>query len=195
MTLSPPSRSGRKRSARAHRAVIDATVELLREVGLQQLTIEGVAARAGVAKATVYRWWPTKAALAVETLGEQLGEPLQPTGDTKADVRAMVAVLVESVGGLLGEVLIADLSRDQEAGAQLQSMFGVYRAAHGAILLGAAGRGDLPHDVDVTKVIDLVCGMALFQRVMGRGPDDELIDQLTALILSGELPRIEWNRR
>ena len=191
----PPGRSGRKRSARAHRAVIDATVEMLREVGLQQLTIEGVAARAGVAKATVYRWWPTKAALAIEALSEQLGEPLQPTGDTEHDVRAMVHLLVESVGGLLGEVLIADLTRDPHAGAKINELFGVYRAAHGAILLSAAGRGDLPHDVDVTKVIDLICGMALFQRVMGRAPDEAIVDQLTDLVLNGKLPRIEWNRR
>ncbi|MDT4946970.1 MAG: hypothetical protein QOH14_3703, partial [Pseudonocardiales bacterium] len=62
----------RRRNARSHAAIVDATNQLLIEVGYGQLTIEGVAARAGVGKATVYRWWPSKAALAIEAMSRGL---------------------------------------------------------------------------------------------------------------------------
>ena len=58
----------RRRNAQSHKAILDATNQLLAEVGYGQLTIEGVAARAGVGKATVYRWWPSKGALAIEAM-------------------------------------------------------------------------------------------------------------------------------
>ncbi|MDQ2707559.1 MAG: TetR/AcrR family transcriptional regulator [Actinomycetota bacterium] len=186
----PRGPAGRKRSTGAHRAIIEATLAMLREAGYHQFTVEGVAARAGVGKATVYRWWPSKASLVVEALSGQLGEPIQPTGDTEHDVRAMIASTFDLVGGLLGEVLIADMSRDALAGHQLADLLGPYRAAYGAILLGAAGRGDLPYNVDVSKVVDLIAGMALIGRLMHRPAGPDLIEDLTALVLAGPLPRL-----
>lgn len=185
----PQGHVGRKRSEGAHTAVIAAALATLRESGYQQLTMEGVAARAGVAKATVYRWWPTKASLAVEVLSGQLGEPLQPTGNSEHDVRAVVAVIVEMVDGLVGEVLMADVGRDSQAGVELENLLGPYRAAHSAILLAAAGRGDLPYDLDARKVLELVSGVALFRKVMNSAADPLIVDQLTTLILRGKLPR------
>ncbi len=57
---------GRRRSERSHAAIVAATQELLVERGYRELTIEGVAARAGVGKQTIYRWWPSRAALVLE---------------------------------------------------------------------------------------------------------------------------------
>jgi AcrR family transcriptional regulator len=186
----PRVQAGRKRSTDAHRAIIDAALATLSEVGFHSLTMEGVAARAGVAKATVYRWWPSKASLAIEALGGQLGDPLLPTGDTEHDVRAVVTRSFEMVSGLVGEMLIADLSHDVEAGKQMEAMLGPYRAALGAVLLSAAGRGDLPYDVDVGKVLDLVSGIVLVRKLMNRSVDPDLVDDLTTLVLNGPLPRL-----
>jgi AcrR family transcriptional regulator len=64
-----------RRSARAHQAILTATTEMLTEVGYGALTIEGIAARAGVGKTTVYRWWPTKGALVIEAIQVALPTP------------------------------------------------------------------------------------------------------------------------
>lgn len=186
----PRVQAGRKRSPDAHRAIIDATLSTLSEVGFHQLTIEGVAARAGVAKATVYRWWPSKAFLVLEVVSGQLGEPMQPTGDTARDVRSVVSIIVEMISGMVGEVLLADVARDPAAGQQLEDLMGPYKAAHASVLLAAAGRGDLPYDLDARKVLEWISGVALYYKVMNRPPDATLVDELTALVLSGRIPRL-----
>jgi AcrR family transcriptional regulator len=186
----PRVQAGRKRSTDAHRAIIEATLATLGEVGFHQLTIEGVAARAGVAKATVYRWWPSKAFLVLEVVSGQLGEPIVPTGDTGQDVRAVVTVIVDMISGIVGEVLLADVARDPAAGQQLEDLLGPYKAAHASVLLAAAGRGDLPYDIDARKVLEWIGGVALYYKVMNRRPESGLIDELTALVLSGRIPRM-----
>lgn len=87
------ARGGRVRSESARRAILDATWSLLGEQGFDGLTIEGVAAAAGVGKQTIYRWWPSKAALVAECVvdsGSMLAgdDPLPDTGDLAADLAA-----------------------------------------------------------------------------------------------------------
>ena len=65
--------AGRPRSEEAHQAILDATLELLVEVGFSALTVEGVASRAGVGKATIYRRWASKLPLVVEAFGQLPG--------------------------------------------------------------------------------------------------------------------------
>ena len=67
---SPARAPGRPRSAQAHRAILDATIELFVESGYEGLSIEGVAARAGVGKTTIYRRWSSKEDLIVDAIGE-----------------------------------------------------------------------------------------------------------------------------
>jgi AcrR family transcriptional regulator len=186
----PRVQAGRKRSPDAHKAIIDATFATLTEVGYHQLTIEGVAARAGVAKATVYRWWPSKSFLALEVVSRELGVPLQPTGDSEDDIRAVVTFLVSSIMGIVGEVVMADVAREPKAAQQLEDALGPYTAANAAVLLAAAGRGDLPYNVDARKVLEWVTGVALYYKLMNRDPGDSLIDELTAIILGGGVPRL-----
>src|SRR5258708_14121524 len=70
-------RPGRPRSEKARKAVIRSTLALLKRVGFNELTIESVAARAGVGKATVYRWWPNKAELVIASFVSAVGEELR----------------------------------------------------------------------------------------------------------------------
>src|SRR5688572_21264432 len=112
--------SGR-RSETSHRAIVAATQELLVELGYRELTIEGIAARAGVGKQTIYRWWPSRAALALEAYLGGSDAVLQPppdSGDVRKDVRKLlgwlVAVLAEPIGGRVLAGLIADLQHDPE---------------------------------------------------------------------------------
>src|ERR687895_1128954 len=115
---SAPER-GRRRSERAHAAILAATQELLVERGYGNLTIEGVAARAGVGKQTIYRWWPSRAALVLESYlagSDRVQLPPPDSGSTREDVRALIgwlaAVLAEPTGGRVVAGLIGDLQHD-----------------------------------------------------------------------------------
>jgi AcrR family transcriptional regulator len=85
------STAGRRRALQPHDAIVESTLALLQEVGYLRLTIESVVAHAGVGKATIYRWWSTKANEAIEAIGQRLRQPPPLTGDT--DIRAMVLTL------------------------------------------------------------------------------------------------------
>ena len=76
---------GRRRSERSHEAILAATQRLLLERGYRELTIEGIAARAGVGKQTIYRWWPSKAALVLEAYlaGQEAVEQPPPARSTR----------------------------------------------------------------------------------------------------------------
>ena len=152
----------RRRSERAHTAILEATVALLREDGYPKLRLDAVAARARVGKTTIYRWWPGKALLAIEAL-QTLVDPPHVTfsGDSRTDVRALVTRVAEvwaepPVGDTL-LALAADTARDPEARARLVELLAPRRAADTAVLLSAAAR-DLPHDVDVPLLLDVVFG-------------------------------------
>ncbi|HEU0086150.1 MAG TPA: TetR/AcrR family transcriptional regulator [Pseudonocardiaceae bacterium] len=188
------ARPGRRRCPQAHEAILEATIEILQEVGYPRLTVEGVAARAGVGKTTIYRWWPTKSSLVLEAINRCLDLPSpQPTGDTRADVRAVVQRIADTFGRPpLGEVLpslAVDLTREPETAAALRAMLGPRRAANAAVLYSAVGRGDLPQDLDAHALLDVVAGAILYRCMLRSAPTATLIDQLTDLILDGRLPR------
>jgi AcrR family transcriptional regulator len=79
---------GRRRSEASRKAILDATYELLKTVGFHQMSIEGVASRAGVGKATIYRWWSSKGVLAVEAFMEAVAPSIgfRETGSARADI-------------------------------------------------------------------------------------------------------------
>lgn len=187
------AKPGRRRSPHAHEAIMDATVAVLAETGYHRLSIEGVAARAGVGKTTVYRWWPTKSSLVIEALSRRLILPsTEPTGDSHHDIRAVIQRIADTFGRPpLGDVLPAlavDLIRDPEASEQLRRMLGPRRAANAAIFYSAAGRGDLSPDVDIHLLLDIIAGTILYRCLMGNHPTADLIDRLTDLVLHGKLP-------
>src|ERR1700704_4844536 len=85
----PRSRPGRPRSERSRAAVLRATSELMQEVGLRAMTTDEIANRSGTSKATIYKWWPNKYAVAVEAfLSEMFAESADPnTGSAREDFR------------------------------------------------------------------------------------------------------------
>ncbi|MBT2399527.1 TetR/AcrR family transcriptional regulator [Streptomyces sp. ISL-100] len=98
-----------RRSERSRRAIYEAALSLVGEVGYAKTTIEGIAARAGVGKQTIYRWWPSKAAVLLEAfidLGEQAAEAagtdgseyeIPDTGDLAADLRTVLRATVDEL--------------------------------------------------------------------------------------------------
>lgn len=188
-------KSGRRRSAQAHDAILDATIEILHETGYSRLTVEGVAARARVGKTTVYRWWSTRAGLVVEALDRYLDLPAPlPSGDCRADVRALVQRIADTFARPpLGEVLPAlavDLGRDPEAAEQFRRMLAPRRAANVAVLGHAADHGELPADIDPHALLDILAGAILYRSLLRAAPTPALIGQLVDLVLDGRLPRL-----
>ena len=90
----PRTRAGRPRSEESRTAVLCATSALLHDVGLRAMTTEQIACRSGVSKATIYKWWPNKYAVAVEAfLSEMAAESADPdTGSARDDFRLACAV-------------------------------------------------------------------------------------------------------
>jgi AcrR family transcriptional regulator len=160
------------------------------------LTIERIAAEAGVGKATIYRWWPTKVRLVIEALGCRLEIlPVEHTGDLRVDVSALVNRAIETfTKSPLSHVLpemATDLDADPEARAQLVRILGPARAGNLSILFSAAGRSELPHDVDAGLVLDIICGTVLYRRLLGKEPSSRLVEQLTGFIIDGNVPRLQ----
>jgi len=88
--------AGRPRSEEAHRAILDATLELLAEVGFSAMTVEGVASRAQVGKATIYRRWPSKLPLVVEAFGQLPGFEEVDTGSLAEDLKKMIRAYLQA---------------------------------------------------------------------------------------------------
>ena len=187
--------SRRTRNAHSHRAIISATNQLLAEVGYSALTIEGVAARAGVGKATVYRWWPSKGALAIEALiDNDSAPPTQDTGDLRADlidaVDRVISILTTSTEGTLIAALTADLVADPVLAEMFRNqILRPRRTVVAAMVARAAQRGDLPPDIDIPLVLDACVGAVFYRLVLSGEPlTDTLAAQVVDLILDGARP-------
>lgn len=189
--MGPERRRGRRRSPESHRAILAATREVLDEVGYFRLTMEGVAARAGVGKSTVYRWWPTKGALVLEAVDAGLTAPPRLTGDLRADLHAVMSTTLEDLDGPLATMFLAlagDLQHSAAADAGPVNLFQANRGAVEDMLAAAARRGDLPPDVDSGLLFDVVVGTLLY-RLLCRRSTDEAVEGLLGLLVDGRAPR------
>ena len=184
---------GRRRSVRSHDAIVAATQELLVERGYGALTIEGVAARAGVGKQTIYRWWPSKAALVLEAYLAGSDTVLQPRerGSTLPDVRALlhwlIDVLAQPIGGRVVAGLVADLQHDPDlAQGFRRDVVPARRSAMLAVLEHGRDRGELRADADLEVAVDALHG-AVFYRLLfsGKPLDSEFTDRLAQQVIGG----------
>lgn len=162
------------------------TLEVLEQQGLNGLTIEGVADRAGVGKATIYRWWPTRVALVLEAM-EQLPElPAPDEGDFAADLRALLGELTDllvstPLGGVLAHLGSDASGRDPEVRDYLQR-----RMAGGIeVIERAIARGELPVGGDPEMLLFLAVGPVINRVFFGPPPDDEYLDLVVAMVSAG----------
>src|ERR1700734_1882304 len=162
-----PAPRGRRRSAEADRAILAATVELLAERGLAAMSIEEIAARAGVGKATIYRRWPSKGLLALDAFVASFAaqQPLPDTGTLRgaltAALRAWVrAVTVTPMGSVLAG-LIGEAQHDPSLRAAWRDrVLEPLRRRHRIMLDRAVARGEISASVDQELVLDLFFGAA-----------------------------------
>lgn len=169
---------------------------MLAEAGYHGLTMEGVAARAGVGKATVYRWWRSKGALAGEALAHYLDiDAIPDTGNSRTDLLEVVRTTIHNysatVAGTVIPALAADLINDPELKRVFLGQFlHPRRAVAASTLRRVIERGDLPEDLDVDLVMDMWAGTVFYRVLISENPvDDRMADQLVDLVL-GAPPRI-----
>jgi AcrR family transcriptional regulator len=197
MTELSSSERGRRRSERSHEAIIAATQELLVERGYRELTIEGVAARAGVGKQTIYRWWPSRAALVLEAYlaGSEAITPPADSGSTRQDIRALLVwlanVLAQPIGGRVVAGLIADLQHDPVLAEGFQrDVVPARRRAMLAALERARKRGDIRPDADLALAVDALHGAVFYRLLLSGAPlDEEFAARLADQVLAGLAPR------
>ena len=175
----PRTRPGRPRSQQSRAAVLRATSELMREVGLRAMTTEDIAARSGASKATIYKWWPNKYAVAVEAfLSEMAVESADPdTGSAREDFRLALRGLIHFYTGETGRAyaqLVGEAQFDPKIGAELRDhLVGSRRELVRAIWDRGVARGELRADVDPEVAIDLIFGPAMYRLVAGHAPLDD----------------------
>src|ERR687897_3366067 len=176
----PQARSpGRPRSERAHRAILQAANELLESEGFAALTVEAIAERAGVSKATIYRWWPNKAAVVMDSFLSMVSSevPFPHTGHAGEDLRLHMRMLAEAFGGTMGRtvaVLIAEGQADPELAEALRSRWlSVRRTEAKEILELGIERGELRDDLDPEVAVDVLYGPIYYRMLVGHAPLDE----------------------
>ncbi|MGW2380135.1 TetR/AcrR family transcriptional regulator [Streptomyces sp. NPDC001658] len=180
MTGATTPTRGRKRSEQTRLAILTAAYELTTEVGFPDLTIEGIAARAGAGKQTVYRWWPTKADVLLEALALKADLKVsiadQGSFDTELDTFLRDSAALMAFPGVVPVLrsLMAEAQRDADFRHRFQDGFLTKRrAALETVVERAAARGDKPVHLTAAFAADLVFGL-IWYRVLAT---ERLLDQ------------------
>jgi AcrR family transcriptional regulator len=169
----------RRRNEKARTAILRAARELLDRRGFQRLTIEGIAARAGVGKATIYRWWPSKAALVMDAVLAAASPriPFPDTGSAREDLRRQIASVIElythTKTGRGITALIAESQHDSSLAESLRDRFIASRRADAAMVFERGiERGELRADLDVDVAIDALYGAVYYRLLVSHAPLD-----------------------
>lgn len=186
---------GRPRSVRLHEAIVHATMDLLAEVGLSGLTIEGVAARADVSRPTVYRWWRSKAELAAEAVGTIADHlPVPDTGSTRKDLIALLEGIAEALSGSrAGSIernLLPEIPRNPELFRALHATLRSRRASITHVLARGIERGELRRDLDPELAFDMLVAPVHFRFLFPAGRlDRAFLEAVVDLALQGLQPQ------
>jgi len=191
-----PAQRGRPRSERSHRAIVDAANQLLEERGFVDLTMDEVALRAGVSKATIYRRWPTKGMLVFEAFSADFlaRQPLPDVGSLRGDLLAVLRGWIKTVKGtvtgrtLVG--LIAEVQRDPGLAEIWRDRFvGPVRAQHRVVIERAVDRGEVAAGSDPDVLLDLLFGAGYHRLLQSHLPlSDRFAQAVVDTLVSGVRP-------
>ena len=187
---------GRPRSEPARVAILRSTLKLLGENGFSDLSIEGVAAHADVGKATVYRWWPNKAALITDAFASSTGRKLHfpDTGSVYTDMnqqmRQLIKIFRSRRGRIVSAILAAGQSDKDVIRAFRERFMKPRRREAYATLQRGIERGELRDDVDMDLLLDSLYGPIYMRFLIGhRKLTPDFVDRLCKLVLGGTRPR------
>ncbi|HEY5054856.1 MAG TPA: TetR/AcrR family transcriptional regulator [Acidobacteriaceae bacterium] len=186
-----PKARGRHRSLQAEAAILKATLYLLARQPLRRITTDAIAARAGVSKATIYKWWPNKSMVALDAyladMTEQVASP--DTGSAEQDftlqLKSVTAFYASPLGRLFGQFL-AEGQSDPEFLALFRERF-LYARRDAARVMWQRGveRGEIREDIDSDTVLDLIYGPLVFRLLAGHGPLNDAEAQKVVTVVFG----------
>jgi AcrR family transcriptional regulator len=186
--------TGRRRNDAAKDAILDATFRLLRRPGRpggESVTIEAIAAEAGVGRQTIYRWWPTKGAVVADALlhHAQVVVPDRDTGSFTGDLAAFLAdsfLALQDVGlsGALKEI-VAAAQADEHVARVLADFTAARRSTLRSLLERGVTEGELANDADLDMLVDMAYGVLYYRLLVGHAP----LDATAARSLATELTR------
>ncbi|OKI05049.1 TetR family transcriptional regulator [Streptomyces sp. CB02923] len=187
-----------RRSERSRRAIFDAALSLVGEVGYEKLTIEGIASRAGVGKQTIYRWWPSKAAVLLDAFtqdveGYEAGLP--DTGDLAADLKFVLRATADEFNDPKWQAPYRALAVAGANDAELSARF-VERLLEPGIrvyvdrMRAAQEAGEIGPGVDVRVAAEMVLSPFSQRWLMRTGElTYAFVDTLVDMVLAGLRPR------
>lgn len=192
-----PNPDPARRNEQSRRAILTATLDLLRDLPYPQLSIEAIATRAGVGKQTIYRWWPSKAAVLFDAFlllsedGEAALPVLPDTGDLRTDLTLVLSATVAEFNdpqlAAPMRALATEITNDPAlAEAYHERLDAPLREAKRQRLRSAQAAGELDGDLDLDVAIDIIWGPVLNRWLQRSGPlSDEYIETLVTTVLEG----------
>jgi AcrR family transcriptional regulator len=194
--------TGRRRNDAAKDAIIDAAFRLLSDpgTGAAGLTIEAIAAEAGVGRQTIYRWWPSKGAVLADALA-RYARVVVPERDTGSFAGDLAAFLADSFAGLADRgyadrlrQIVAAAQHDEHVARVLSEFTAVRRSALRALLERGRDAGELAQDADLDMLVDMAYGVLYYRLLVGHAPLDDnaarsLADELTRSSAAAESGR------
>lgn len=186
------AKRGRPRNADTEKAILAASYELLLEIGFGAVTVEKIAERAGVSKATIYKWWPNKAAVVVDGFLSAASARL-PVPDTDAvlqdilDHAKNVTRFMTNPEGQIIKELIGEGQFDAGLAEAIRTRYIHPRRLEARQLLERGVRhGELREDLDIELSIDLLYGPIFYRLlVLGDPMDDDYVEKLVGYSLAG----------
>jgi AcrR family transcriptional regulator len=179
------------RPRRAQHDVLEATLDVIAEQGVMGASVDTVAARTGVSKATIYRHWGSRARLLYAAISSLQPESVEPdTGTLRGDLMVLLHHLVDyfdtpTVARVFPSLLDASV-RDPELAALRQETLRLGRASFERVIHLAVDRGELPTDVDVRLVVDLTRAPVIYRRVVAQTAvaESELVAIVDAVLMA-----------
>jgi AcrR family transcriptional regulator len=183
--------TGRRRNDAAQEAILDAAFKLLSDPGTEALTIDAIAAAAGVGRQTIYRWWPSKGAVIADALARH-ARVVVPERDTGSFTGDLTAFLIDSFAGLEYESyadrlrqIVTEAQHDEHVAGVLADFTAVRRAALRALLERGRNAGDLAADADLDMLVDMAYGVLYYRLLIRHAP----LDEKAARTLAAQLAR------
>ncbi|MGW5703009.1 TetR/AcrR family transcriptional regulator [Amycolatopsis japonica] len=177
------ARSGNQRDEAARLAVLHAADDLLVEHGFARLTIEAIARQAGVAKQTIYRWWPSKVEILLDTLIEdsekRFAVPVDKSSDLRGYFRGYARFVTRDPAGKVLLALIAEAQHSPETAKSLHDRYlGPRRELERELLARGIEAGEVSTALDLDAALDAVVGPIVYRAMTGASVPRALVDAL-----------------
>jgi len=183
---------GRPRNERSRQAILRSTLKLLHRTSFADLSIEAIAADAGVGKTTVYRWWPNKGALVVDAFTSSIEDELHfpDSGSVHRDMSAQMNQFLEVLGSRTGRIVAAIIAGGQSDAELMEDFRARFlrprRQEAYQTLQRGIDRGELPRGLDLNLVLDLLYG-GIYMRFLIRHDElnERYVSDVCRVILKG----------